>query len=180
MTRLRGSSKGESASIRMGIAAGIRACKSCKQVAVVRCGLWLSLRGALVLVATVATVMTAMRAIVIMPAVVAAMREVAFPRQGDAMVMCDGDKASIFASDNTGAGTTAEQFACTWGCAVGVNESVDPARPIKMSGGRGMSSAVDNALVSPVSPDPLGPAGMVVKVDIDAREVGPPGIDTHG
>jgi len=176
MTRLRGSSKGESASIRM----GIRACKSCEQVAVVRCGLWPSLRGALVLVATVATAMTAMRAIVIMPAVAEATREVALPRRGDAMVMCDGDKASIFASDNAGAGTTAEQFACTWGCAVGVNESVDPAGPIKMSGGRGTSSAVDNAPVSPVSPDPLGPAGTVVKVDIDAREVGPPGIDTHG
>lgn len=56
MTRLRGSSKGESASI--------RTCKSREQVAVARCGLWPSLRGALVLVATVASAMTAMRAIV--------------------------------------------------------------------------------------------------------------------
>ena len=180
MTRLRSSSKGKSTSIHMGIAAGICACKSCEQVAVVCCGLWPSLCGALVLVATVATAMMAIRAIVIMPAVVAATQEVAFPRWGDAMVMCDGNKVSIFASDNASAGTTAEQFACTWGCAVGVNESVDPARPIKMSGGRGTSSAVDNAPVSPVSPDPLGPAGTVVKVDIDAREVGPLGIDTHG
>jgi len=43
---------------------------------------------------------------------------------------------------------------------------------------RSTSSAVGNAPVSPVSPDPLGLAGTVVKVDIDAREVGPPDVDT--
>jgi len=99
--------------------------------------------------------------------------------QGNAMAMCDGNKARIFVADNAGAGTTAEQFACMRGCTVGANESVGPAGPIKMSGGRGMSLAVGNTPVSPVSPNPLGLAGMVVKVDIDVKEVGPPGIDMH-
>jgi len=37
------------------------------------------------------------------------------------------------------------------GCTVRANESVGLARPIKMSGGRGASSAVANSPVSPVS-----------------------------
>ena len=59
------------------------------------------------------------------------------------------------------------------GCVVGANESVGLARPIITSRGRGESSAVANAPVSHVSPDPLGLAGTVMKVDIDAREVDP-------
>jgi len=80
----------------------------------------------------------------------AATREVALRRRGDATALRDGDKARICAADNAGAGTTAEQFARTWA-----------------------------ALCSCVS-DPLGLAGTVVKVDIDAREVEPSGVDTHG
>jgi len=43
-----------------------------------------------------------------------------------------------------------------------------------------MSSAVDDAPVSPVSPDPLRLTGTVVEVNIDAREVEPSGVDMHG
>ena len=57
--------------------------------------------------------------------------------------------------------------------------SVGPAGPIKIFGGVGMLS-VGNAPVSPTSPDPLRLAGMVMKVDIDVKEVGPSGIDTYG
>ena len=57
--------------------------------------------------------------------------------------------------------------------------SVGPAGPIKMLGGVGTSS-VGNAPVSPASPDPLRLAGTVMKVDIDAKEVRPPGVDTYG
>ena len=56
--------------------------------------------------------------------------------------------------------------------------SVGPAGPIKMFGGVGMSS-VGNAPVSPTSSDPLRLTGTVMKVDIDTKEVGPPGVDTH-
>ena len=66
---------------------------------------------------------------------------------------------------------------------MGANESVCLVGPIKMSGGRGASSAVANAPVSalnmesgmfpPVHPNPLKLAGKVVKVDIDARAVDP-------
>jgi len=95
--------------IRMGIRVDIHADRSCGQVAVVRPGLRPSLRGALVLVATVAAMMTAMAT---MAAVV--MREVTSLRQGDAMAVCDGDKARMYAVDNAGTGTTAEQFAHMW------------------------------------------------------------------
>jgi len=81
----------------------------------VRRGLCPSLRGALVLVATVAMAMMAMMAMVIMPAAATATREVALPRQGDAiaMAMRDGDGVRVYAVDNAGAGATAEQ-ARTW------------------------------------------------------------------
>ena len=32
----------------------------------------------------------------------------------DAMIVCNDDKAKVYAVDNTGAGATAKQFACTW------------------------------------------------------------------
>jgi len=32
----------------------------------------------------------------------------------DAMTLCDGDEAWVYAADNAGAGITAEQPACTW------------------------------------------------------------------
>ena len=97
------------AGIRMGIRADICTDRSCGQVAVVRPGLRPSLCGALVLVATVAAMMTAMATTA---AVV--MQEVASLRRGDAMAVCDGDKARMYAVDNAGTGTTAEQFARMW------------------------------------------------------------------
>jgi len=100
---------------------------------------------ALVLVATVVVAMMAMAT-----TAKVAMQEVALQRRGDVMAVRDGDKARICAADNASAGTTAEQFACTWA-----------------------------ALCSCVS-DPLRLAGTVVKVDIDAREVEPSGVDMHG
>jgi len=33
--------------------------------------------------------------------------------------------------------------------------------------------------LSPVSPDPLGLAGTVMKADIDARDVGPSGVGAY-
>ena len=77
--------------IRMGIRADIRADRSRQQIAVVRPGLCPSLRGALVLVATVAAAMAAMATTA---AVVT--REVASLRQGDAMAVCDGDNARMY------------------------------------------------------------------------------------
>ena len=67
-------------------------------------------RGALVLVATVATAMMAMA---ITPTAATATQEVALPRRGDAMAMCDGDGARVYVADNAGAGATTEQ-ARTW------------------------------------------------------------------
>ena len=86
-----------------------RADKSRGQFAVVHRGLRPSLRGALVLVATVAATMMAMATTA---AVVT--REVALLRRGDAMAVCDGDKARMDAADDASAGTIAEQFARTW------------------------------------------------------------------
>jgi len=45
---------------------------------------------------------------------VTATQEVPLPRQGDAMTLCDGDKVWVYAGNNAGAHTTAEQLACTW------------------------------------------------------------------
>ena len=106
------------------------------KVVVVHRGLRSSLRCALVVVATVAAAMMAMAT------TAAATRGVTLQRWGNAMAMCDGDKARMCAADNAGL------YVC---CAVGANESVGLAGPIKMSGGRGASSAVANAPVSPVS-----------------------------
>jgi len=83
--------------------------RSCRQFAVVRRGLRPSLRGALVLVAMVAATMMAMATTA---AVVT--REVALLRRGDAMAVCDGNNARMYAADDAGTGTTAEQFARTW------------------------------------------------------------------
>ena len=66
------------------------------------CGLHPSLCGTLVLVAMVAVAMMAM-----------ATQAVALLRWGDAMVMCDGDKARRYAAHNARAGAIAKQFACT-------------------------------------------------------------------
>jgi len=68
-----------------------------------------ALRGTLMVVATVAMVMT----IVIMAAVATATQEVALPTQGDEMSIFDGDKARAYMANNAGAGATTEQFACT-------------------------------------------------------------------
>jgi len=84
------------AGIRMGICMGIRvdirADRSRQQIAVVRPGLCPLLRGALVLVATVAAAMAAMATTA---AVVT--REVTSLRRGDAMAVCDGDNARMYA-----------------------------------------------------------------------------------
>ena len=116
MTRLGGSSKRESAGIRAGNSRG--------QVVAVRRVLRPSLRGALVLVATVATTMMAME---ITAAAAAATREVALPRRGNAMAMCDGDGTSAYAADNVGIGATAE---LTRGPRRGANER-EPATVVK-------------------------------------------------
>ena len=97
----------------------------------VRHGLHPSLRGALMLVATVAAGVMAMATT---PA--AATREVALLRRGN-----------VCMAKNAGAGTTVEQFAHMW-ANCGVNESVGLTGPIKTSGGRGARSAVANAPVS--------------------------------
>jgi len=78
--------------IHMGIRADIRTDRSRRQIAVVRPGLCPSLHGALVLVATVAAAMAAMATTA---AVVT--QEVASLRRGDAMVVCDGDNARMYA-----------------------------------------------------------------------------------
>ena len=36
------------------------------------------------------------------------------PRQGDAMMPCDGDEAREYGANKAGAGATAAQLACTW------------------------------------------------------------------
>jgi len=79
------------------------------KVVVVHRGLRPSLRCALVVV--VATVAGAMMAMATTAA--RATREVALWRRGNAMAMCDGDKARMCAADNACAGTTPEQFART-------------------------------------------------------------------
>ena len=85
------------------------------KVVVVHRGLRPSLRCALVVVATVVAAMMAMAT----TAAAATTREVALRRRGNAMAMCDSDKARMCAANNAGAGTTTEQFACTcaalWG-----------------------------------------------------------------
>jgi hypothetical protein len=48
--------------------------------------------------------------------------------------------------------------------------------PIRKSGGRRGASVGANA---PVSSGPLGIIGMAVNADMDAREGGPSGINTH-
>jgi len=116
MTRLGGSSKSESVGIRVG--------NSCGQVVAVHRVLRLSLRGALVLVATVATTMMVME---ITAAAAAATREVILPRWGNAMAMCDGDGTSAYAADNVGVSATAE---LTCGLCRGANER-EPATVVK-------------------------------------------------
>ena len=116
MTRLGSLSKRESAGIHVGNSRG--------QVIAVHHVLHPSLRGALVLVATVATTVMAME---IMAAAVAAMREVALPRWGNAMAMCDGDGTSAYMADNVGVSATAE---LTCGPCCGANER-EPAMVVK-------------------------------------------------
>jgi len=38
----------------------------------------------------------------------------ALPRWGNEMTVCDSDEVGVYAANNTGTGTTTEQFACTW------------------------------------------------------------------
>ena len=109
----------------------------------------------------------------------AMMREVALRRRGNAMAMCDGDKARMCTANNTGAGTTAEQLAHTC-CAVGVNESARAAGLIKKIWGEWERDQRWQMHLFPVSPDPLGLDAMVMNADIDARDVKPSGIDAHG
>jgi len=116
MTRLGGSSKSESVGIRTG--------NSRRQVVAVRHVLRLLLRGALVLVATVATTMMVME---IAAAAAAATQEVALPRQGNVMAMCNGNGTSVYAANNVGIGATAE---LTCGLRRGVNER-EPATVVK-------------------------------------------------
>jgi len=59
-----------------------------------------------------ATVVMAIMAI--MAVAVTAMGEAALPRQGDEMTTCDSNGARVYAANNTGASTTAEQLACMW------------------------------------------------------------------
>jgi len=68
-------------------------------------GLHLSLHGTLVVVATEMVVMA------MVGAAATAMQEVVLPRQEDAMLLCDAEKVRVYASDNAGAGTTAERLA---------------------------------------------------------------------
>ena len=63
---------------------------------------------------------------------------------------------------------------------MGTNESAGLAGPIKISRGCGARSAVANAPVSPVYTDPVRFGGTVVKVNIDAREIAPSRVETHG
>ena len=72
----------------MGICAGIRAGWSHWQVAVVRHGLHLSLHSALVLVATVAMVIT--------PAAATAMQESCIAEWGDIMAKCDRQSEGVY------------------------------------------------------------------------------------
>jgi len=65
-------------------------------------GLCLSLRGALVVVATVAMAMA------IAAAVASATREVALLRWGGAMTVCDDDKVRVCAAGNASTNATAE------------------------------------------------------------------------
>ena len=74
-------------------------------------GLRPSLRGTLMVVATEAMAMAMAMAITV--AAATATREVALPRWGDEMALCDG-KARAYAADNAGAGATADQLTCTW------------------------------------------------------------------
>jgi len=71
--------------------------------------LCLLLHGTLVVVATVA-----MAIMVIMAAAATATQEVALPRWGDVMPLCDAEKAKVSMANNAGTGTTAEQLTCTW------------------------------------------------------------------
>jgi len=57
----------------------------------------------------------------------AATREVALPRQGNVMAMCDGDGMSVYAANNVGVGATAE---LTRGPRRGANER-EPATVVK-------------------------------------------------
>jgi len=56
----------------------------------------------------------ATEAMAITAAAVTATQEVPLPGRGDAMTLCDGDEVWVYTADNAGAGTTAEQPACTW------------------------------------------------------------------
>ena len=63
---------------------------------------------------------------------------------------------------------------------MGTNKSIGLAGPIKISRGCGAQSAVANAPVSPVYTDPVRLGGMVIKVNIDAREIMPLRVETYG
>jgi len=68
-------------------------------------GLHPSLCGALVVVATEAM---AMAMAITVAATATAMQEVALPRQGNVMALCDANKARESVADNAGTDTTAE------------------------------------------------------------------------
>jgi len=121
-------------------------------------------------------VATEAMAMVITVAAATATQEVALPRRGDEMALCDG-KAMAYAADNWRR-RTAELLASL--AALWANESASLAGLINNGGRRGEWPAMANAPVSPVYPDALGLAGTVVSPNTDAREVDPLGVDTQG
>ena len=131
-----------------------------------------ALCSALVMVATVAMAMMAITA--------AATREATLPRWGNKMTTCDSDRARVYAADNAGASTTAEQLACTWAALWGRIGARGLLGSLKKSGGRrGEHDQQWKTHLSPISPNPLGLSGTVVKADIDARDVGPSEVGAH-
>jgi len=121
-------------------------------------------------------VATEAMAMAIMVAAATATQEVALPRRGDEMALCDG-KVMAYTANNW-CRCTAELLASL--AAQWANESTSLAGLIKNGGRRGEWPAMANAPVSPVYPDALGLAGMVVSPNTDAREVNPLGIDMQG
>ena len=71
------------------------------------CRLHLSLHGTLVVVATEMMAMA-------ITVVATATQEVALPRQGNVMLLCNAKKVKVSTANNAGASATAEQLACTW------------------------------------------------------------------
>jgi uncharacterized protein YhfF len=93
-------------------------------------------------------------AMAIAAVVMTAMREVASPRWGDVMVVCDSNNARGCMVKNTSASTTVEQFSCTWAALRANGDASHAGLMEKPEGRRGIA-------------------------DMDVREVGPSSINTH-